>query len=85
MTDKPDEGITQEELNLAAAAENQEMGLNPEVIAAQNKHLSNRVVILRAEVARLTKLVEELQAKLPKAPQDHQAPRKPRTRAKKKP
>lgn len=64
---------SQEELEAAAQAENHEMALSVEVLVAQKNHLSNRVVILRSQVARLER---QLAQALAHAPKDHQPPKK---------
>lgn len=56
--------ITQEMLDEAAGQESQESALSPEVLRAQNVHLGNRVVLLRAAANALTKENEELRVQL---------------------
>jgi hypothetical protein len=52
-----------EELQKAAADENQLMSMSPEFLMVQNRHLNNRVVLLRALVNRLQDENNELKAK----------------------
>lgn len=51
---------SQEEAEQAAAEEQQALATSIPVLLAQNKHLSDRVVLLRAEVNRLQRQVDQL-------------------------
>lgn len=70
--------ISQGELDQAAQDENQQMAMSPEVLLAQNTHLKNRVVLLRAALNRVTAELEEAKSHLP-------ADYKPSRKAAKKP
>ncbi len=63
MTDKP---LDQEEIDQAAADEQQALQLNIDVIMAEKAHLTQRVVVLRAELNRAHKRIEELENHQPK-------------------
>lgn len=56
--------LTKEMMEEAAAAEEQELSQAPGVLFAQNHHLNNRVVILRALVNHQKKELDALRAKL---------------------
>lgn len=58
--------ITQDELDRAAQDENQQMGMSVEVLIAQNNHLRNRVVLLRAALNRTQTELDEAKKHLPK-------------------
>jgi hypothetical protein len=66
-------GYDQEELDAAAALEDQEMGVSLPILLAQKQHLINRVVLLRTDNMRLRAEVDRLTKA---GPQDRRAPRK---------
>lgn len=72
-----DEAYTQEEAEQAAAEEQQALSMSVPVLMAQNKHLSDRVVLLRAEVNRLQKQINQLTHA---QPQDRRPAKKTTTR-----
>lgn len=73
--------ITQEMIDQSAQEENEILSQSAQVLAAQNQHLHNRVVVLRALVNEQQKEIEKLKEQLAPKPRKAPADRKPKKTA----